>query len=117
MRGWVHSCMFDGQIFAQMIVEDAKSKSVECVETSYDAMVRDIAKWLRSWLQPKLPEPSGLMALLTDAFLVVMKAKRKQLTMENYLEFATNLEADVLKELTKDVVKRGKGYRTTIKNK
>ena len=117
MNGWLNSCMFDGQVFAQMIVEDAKKKGAEYVRMNYETLVQEIARWLKSWLQPSLPEPSGLMALLTDAFLIVMKAKRKALTIENYMEFASELKADVLRELTKDVVKKGKGYRTAIKKR
>ena len=117
MNGWINSCMFDGQVVAQIIVEDAKKKGAECVKMNYEALVQEMARWLKSWLMPSLPEPSGLIALLTDSFLIVMKAKRKTLTIENYMEFAEELKADVLRELTKDVVKRGKGYRTAIKNR
>ena len=117
MNGWIHSCIFDGQVVAQIIVEDAKKKGADYVKMNYEALVQEIAQWLKSWLLPSLPEPSGLIALLTDTFLIVMKAKRKSLTIENYMEFAEELRADVLRELTKDVVKRGKGYRTAIKNR
>ena len=117
MNGWTNSCMFDGQVFAQIIVEDAKKKGAEYVRMNYEALVQEIARWLKSWLQPSLPEPSGLVALLTDTFLIVMKAKRKALTIENYMEFASELKADVLRELTKDVVKKGKGYRTAMKKR
>ena len=117
MNGWTNSCMFDGQVFAQIIVEDAKKKGAEYVRMNYEALVQEIARWLKSWLQPSLPEPSGLVALLTDTFLIVMKAKRKALTIENYMEFASELKADVLRELTKDVVKKCKGYRTAMKKR
>ena len=115
MRGWVNSHIFEGQFLAQMIVKDAQSKSVEYVEMSYDAMVKEIAKWLRSWLCPEVPRPSELMALLTDSFLVVMKAKRKKLTLENFMDFLEDLEADVLKVVAQDYVKKGKGVKTKYK--
>ena len=117
MNGWINSCMFDGQVVAQIIVEDAKKKGANYVTMNYEALVYEIARWLKSWLQPSLPEPSGLVALLTDAFLIVMKAKRKSLTIENFMEFIDELKADVLRELTKDVVKKGKGYRTAMKKR
>ena len=118
MIGWTNAYLFDGQCFAEMIVEDAKSKkSKDYIDMSYEAMVREIAEWLRSWMRPELPKPSRLMALLTDAFLLVMKTKRMKLTIENYMEFAELLEADVLRVMAKHYVKKDKGFRTSFQIK
>ena len=108
--------MFEGQLFAEIIVHDAQQKkNVDYVHLSYDAMVREIASWLRSWLHADLPKPSELVALLTDAFLLVMKTQRKKLTYENFFDFQLALEADVMRYLAKEFEKTHKGIKTSYK--
>ena len=48
---------------------------------------------------------------------VVMKAKRMKLTPENYLDFLDALKADVMKEISIEFVKKGKGIRATYQIK
>ena len=119
MNGWVNQSMFDGQVFAQLVIDDAISKKSHKVDArlNYATIVSEIARWLTDWLSTEIPKPSELVALLTDAFLMVMKAKRKPLTMENYAIFINALNADVIKELAKDYVKKGKGIRETYQIK
>ena len=119
MIGWAHQWMFDGQVFAELIIKEAISKKeAKCYpEINYQTIVYKIAEWLSKWLSYEIPKPSELIALLTDGFLMVMKAKRMKLTPENYLDFLDALKADVMKEISIEFVKKGKGIRATYQIK
>lgn len=119
MIGWAHQWMFDGQVFAELVIKEAISKKESCgyPEINYHAIVNKIAEWLSKWLSYEVPKPSELVALLTDGFLMVMKAKRMKLTPENFLVFLDALKADVMKEISIEFVRKGKGIRETYQIK
>ena len=89
MIGFGRGDYFNGQVYGEMIVSDAENKkrSGFLPELNYEKLVEKIAAWLEGWLLFAMPRPGELMDLLSDAFLLVMKSKRKLLTMENYYEF------------------------------
>ena len=110
MIGWAHQWMFDGQVFAELVIKEATSKKdAKCnPEINYQTIVYKIAEWLSKWLSYEIPKPS---------FLMVMKAKRMKLTPENFLVFLDALKADVMKEISIEFVKKGKGIRATYQIK
>lgn len=119
MTGWAHQWMFDGQLFAELVIKEAIRKKEARIypKINYQTIVYKIAEWLSNWLSSEVPKPSELVALLTDGFLMVMKAKRKKLTPENFLEFLEALKADVMKEISIEFVRKGKGIRETYQIK
>ena len=104
----------DARAYAEVICSMAEKKK-KCdykPEESYESIVRHIACWLEEWLSPSMPQPSNLIDLLSDAFVLVMRSKRKPLTLENCVEFIKMLRNDVFHYLGKDYAK-AKGIRTT----
>ena len=105
---------YDAMAYAEVIcgIAERKKKYDFMPEESYESIVRHIACWLEEWLSPSMPQPSNLIDLLSDAFVLVMRSKRKPLTLENCVEFIKMLRDDVFHYLGKDYAK-AKGIRTT----
>ena len=116
MIGFGRGDYFNGQVYGEMIVADAENKkrSGFLPELNYEKLVEKIAAWLEGWLLFAMPRPGELMDLLSDAFLLVMKAKRKLLTMENYYEFMEGLRNDVIRYMAKKHEKYSIGFKTNI---
>ena len=106
----------DQKVVADLVLENTLrlKKSDIMPERNYQNLVDRIAKWLDCWLSCAIPSPSELIALLSEAFLLVMKGKRMTPTMENYLIFVDNIRADVIKVLAKDYLKTNKGISTNF---
>ena len=49
MNGWVNQSMFDGQVFAQLVIDDAISKKSHKVDArlNYATIVSEIKNWQR----------------------------------------------------------------------
>ena len=109
-------CYFDGMIYAETILAEAQErKRMDYTpELNYQAIVKKIGTWIEGWLAFTMPRPSELMYLYTDAFLMVMKAQRKPLTMENYYEFMEGLRNDVIRYMAKQHEKYSIGFKTNI---
>lgn len=107
-------CYFDGMIYAETILAEAQErKRMDYTpEMNYQAIVKKIGTWIEGWLAFTMPRPSELMYLYVDAFLMVMKAQRKALTMENYAVFSEALKYDVMRSMLGCFVKYDDGIRT-----
>jgi hypothetical protein len=105
---------FDGMVYAETILKEAQEKKKRdyVPELSYQKIVEKIGSWLDGWLQYTMPRPSELMDLYVDAFVMVMKAQRKPLTMENYTIFSEALRYDVMRSMLGCFVKYDDGIRT-----
>lgn len=105
---------YDARAYAEVIcsMAERKRKCDYMPEESYESIVRHIACWLEEWLTPSMPKPSYIIDMLSDAFLLVMRSKRKALDLENCMEFILLIRNDVFSYLGKDYVK-SKGIRTT----
>ena len=116
MIGFGRGDYFNGQVYGEMIVSDAEDKKRRIFQPdlNYEKLVEKIARWLEGWLMFTMPRPGELMDLLSDAFLLVMKAKRKQLTMENYYEFMEGLRSDVIRYMEKQHEMYTIGFKTNI---
>ena len=116
MIGFGRGDYFNGQVYGEMIVSDAEDKKRRIFQPdlNYEKLVEKIARWLEGWLMFTMPRPGELMDLLSDAFLLVMKAKRKQLTMENYYEFMEGLRSDVIRYMEKQHEMYTVGFKTNI---
>ena len=106
----------DQKLVADLVLENTlRLKKADIMpERNYQNLVECIAKWLDRWLSCAIPSPTELIALLSEAFLLVMKGKRMKPTMENYLIFVDNIRADVIKVLAKDYLKKNKGISTNF---
>lgn len=104
----------DQKVVADLVLENTlRLKKADIMpERNYQYLVERIAKWLDQWLSCAIPSPTELIALLSEAFLLVMKGKRMTPSMENYLIFVDNIRADVIKVLAKDYLKKNKGIST-----
>ena len=116
MIGFGRGDYFNGQVYGEMIVSDAEDKKRRIFQPdlNYEKLVEKIARWLEGWLMFTMPRPGELMDLLSDAFLLVMKAKRKQLTMENYYEFMEGLRSVVIRYMEKQHEMYTIGFKTNI---
>ena len=116
MIGFGRGDYFNGQVYGEMIVSDAEDKKRRIFQPdlNYEKLVEKIARWLEGWLMFTMPRPGELMDLLSDAFLLVMKAKRKQLTMENYYEFMEGLRSDVIRYMEKQHEMYTIGFKMNI---
>ena len=105
---------FDGRIYADMILSEAqeRKKMDYTPELNYQTIVKKIGTWIEGWLAFTMPRPSELVGLVADAFLMVTKAQRKQLTMENYVVFSEALKFDVMRSMLGYFVKYDDGIRT-----
>ena len=101
----------DQKVVADLVLENTLrlKKAGIMPERNYQNLVERIANWLDGWLSCVIPSPTELIAMLSEAFLLVMKGKRMTPTMENYLIFVDNIRADVIKVLAKDYLKKNKG--------
>lgn len=111
--------LFNSWVYAEIIVADAaKKKELGFYpELNYDTLVASIASWLNCWMRFTMPRPDELIDLLSDTFLLVMKAKRKKIELENYEAFAEALRADVYRKLMDYLEFCDKGIRTFYKVK
>ena len=111
--------LFNAMVYAEIIVAEAdkKKKLGLYPELNYDTLVVSIASWLNCWMRFTMPRPDELIDLLSDAFLLVMKAKRMKIEIENYEAFAEALRADVYRKLMDYLKNCDKGIRTYYKVK
>ena len=105
---------FDGKIYADTILAEAqvRKKMDYTPELNYQTIVKRIGTWIEGWLEFTMPRPSELVGLVADAFLMVMKAQRKQLTMENYVVFSEALKFDVMRSMMGYFAKYDDGIKT-----
>ena len=109
--------IFNSWVFTEIIVEQAAKKKKIGLhpELNYETMVDSIASWLNQWMRFTMPRPDELIDLLSDAFLLVMKAKRMKVEICNYEAFSEALRADVYRKLLDYIKFCDKGVRTYYK--
>lgn len=105
--------LFNSFVYSDMIVKmaDMKRKHGYEPELDYDSLVSAIAAWMNSWMRFTMPKVSEMVDLLSDAFLLVMKAKRMKCEEANYEAFIEAIRADVYKELMYRIRFCNKGVR------
>lgn len=105
--------MFISWAYAEKIIEEAaKKKKLRLYpELSYDELVQEIASWMNCWMRFTMPRPGELIDLMSDAFLLVMRATKKELNDVNYEAFAEALRADVYRRLMVYLENCDKGVR------
>ena len=99
--------------YADMIVEEASKKQKLGLfpELEYEELVQMIASWMNCWMRFTMPRPGELIDLMSDAFLLVMRATKKELNDVNYEAFAEALRADVYRRLMVYLENCDKGVR------
>ena len=109
--------IFNSWVFSEIIVEQAaKKKKIGLYpELNYETMVDSIASWLNQWMRFTMPRPDELIDLLSDAFLLVMKAKRMKVEINNYEAFSEALRVDVYKKLIEYIKYCNIGEKTYYK--
>ena len=109
--------IFNSWVFTEIIVEQAaKKKKIGLYpELNYETMVDSIASWLNQWMRFTMPRPDELIDLLSDAFLLVMKAKRMKVEINNYEAFSEALRVDVYKKLIEYIKYCNIGVKTYYK--
>jgi hypothetical protein len=119
MSPFIRDHYFDLNIYGEMVVADAerKKKAGYVPPYTYERMVIEMKQWLKGWLSLTMPKPSELEDLMSDAFLVVMKSKRQQLTLENFRDFIQGLQGDVMVEIAKEYKSLKQFYKTNIKTR
>ena len=119
MKQYLLGDLFTPNVYGELIVELASEKKKSNLNPSgnYDEIIHDIASWISQLLSMRMPKLSDLVEMLADAFLLVMKAKRMKLDMNNYEFFVDILKADVYRELFKNVFNSNKGIKTKFEIK
>ena len=109
--------IFNSWVFSEIIVEQAaKKKKIGLYpELNYETLVDSIASWLNQWMRFTMPRPDELIDLLSDAFLLVMKAKRMKVEINNYEAFSEALRVDVYKKLIEYIKYCNIGVKTYYK--
>ena len=109
--------IFNSWVFSAIIVEQAaKKKKIGLYpELNYETLVDSIASWLNQWMRFTMPRPDELIDLLSDAFLLVMKAKRMKVEINNYEAFSEALRVDVYKKLIEYIKYCNIGVKTYYK--
>ena len=106
--------LFNSWVYAEIIVADAQKKKKLGLfpEYNYDTLVYSIAQWMNGWMRFTMPKPDELIDLISDAYLLIMTAKRRDVNIENYEAFAEALRADVYRQLMKYLENCDKGVKT-----
>lgn len=109
--------LFNSWVYAQIIIAEAQKKKDLGLypEQNYETIVKSIASWMNCWMRFTMPKPDELIDLISDAYLMVMKAKRMAISEENYEAFAEALRADVYKEMMRYLINCDKGVKTFYK--
>ena len=111
--------LFNSWVYADIIIADAQKKN-KCglyPELNYDTIVKSIAQWMNGWMRFTMPRPDELIDLISDAFLLIMKAKRRDVSEANYEAFVEALRVDVYRALMKYLENCDKGVKTYYKLK
>lgn len=114
MRQFLVSDLFTPNGYAELIVEVAsRMKSMECpAELNYNTIIREIATWVEDLFGLRMPRLSQLVELTASAFILVMKAKRMKVDVDNYQEFLECLRADLYRELYQRIKNSSAGIKT-----
>ena len=109
--------IFNSWVFSEIIVEQAaKKKKIGLYpELNYETLVDSIASWLNQWMRFTMPRPDELIDLLSDAFLLVMKAKRMKVEINNYEAFSEALRVNIYKKLIEYIKYCNIGVKTYYK--
>lgn len=114
MKNYNWGNLYTPNMYGEIIVKIASQKKKLSInpQGNYDEIVHDIANWIENLLGMYMPRLSDLTEMIADAFLLVMKSKRKSPDLKNFESFLDHLRADVYRELARGVMGMGLGIKT-----
>jgi hypothetical protein len=114
MKNYNWGNLYTPNMYGEIIVKIASQKKKLSInpQGNYDEIVHDIANWIENLLGMYMPRLSDLTEMIADAFLLVIKSKRKSPDLKNFESFLDHLRADVYRELFKGVMDKDLGIKT-----